>query len=238
MKKLCLLLSILACLWFLIGSTNAYSNNEDATIGSITGTDNRSGGMRFIYQFLPVDAKYKNHTTIFYKDINLKMDLRGDYECEFDTANMYGLEFFKINGHRITFGGLYMDSITASSEMSKLRANAFMVGFGMGYTTKHDNPIKLEISPSVQVGGCRYVTTFDDEITDDEVSDWGLCWQGGLRGSLIFVIDPFEFGVNAGYMYYSQNFERNNKTTDIEEVAEFDVTGSGISCGLTLAIDF
>lgn len=239
MKKLCLLLSLLLCLCFLVGpTTNAYCNDDNATIGSLTGTDNRTGGMRFVYQFLPVDTKYKNETTIFYKDINLELDLHGEDDFEFDTANMYGLEFFGIEGHRITFGGIYMDSLTASAESSKLRANAFMVGFGMGYTTKHDEPIRFEISPFGQIGGCRYVTTFDDEITDDEVSNWGLCWQGGIKGNLIFNINPFEIGVNTGYIYYSQNFVRKAKTTDIEEVAEFDVTGSGLTYGLTACIRF
>jgi hypothetical protein len=234
MKKLCLLLSLLICLSFLIGNTTkAYGQNDSVIV-----SENHSGGLRFVYQTLPVDAKYKNETTTFYKDLKLKLTIKGDYECEFDTASMYGLEFFKITNNKITFGGLYMDSLTASADGNELRANAFLAGFGMGYTTNHNNPVRFEISPFGQIGMCRYVTTFDEETMDDEVSDWGLCWQGGIKGNLILVLNPIEIGINAGYIYYSQNFVRNDKTIDIEEVAKFDVTGSGVTYGATIGCRF
>lgn len=243
MKKLCLFLSLLICLCFLIGnSTNAYSVNTITSSTEIDvtlpDTNNGTGGMRLVYQILPIEAKYKNKTTTFYKDLNLKLEIQGDYECEFDTANMYGLEFFKINSNKITFGGLYMNTLTASADGNKLRANAFMAGFGMGYTTNGKGPIRFEISPFGQIGMCKYVTTFDEETMSDEVSDWGLCWQGGIKGNLILILNPLEIGVNAGYIYYSQNFVRNDKTPDIEEVAEFNVTGSGLTYGATIGYRF
>lgn len=229
---LCLCLAIcLSC--FVCTTANAYSN--DATIGSLTETNSK--GMRFVYQTLPTKFHCVGDTTTFYKDFDMEIKLHGEEDGDFDSANMYGLEFFSIDNHTIKFGGVYTDIITASEGIATMDTTAFLAGFGAGYTNRK-GVVGVEIAPYGQIGMCRYVTRYDDELTDDEESDWGLCYQGGLRGSLLFNLDPILIGASVGYIYYSQTYVTKTNDLHIDEVAEFHVTGSGATGGAYIGFLF
>lgn len=222
MKKLFVFIILMSILCF--STTNVYSN---------------SNGMRFIYQALPVNIGIKTKSTIFYKIINYQDVLYYTGKTEFDSADQYGLEFFKTDVTTITFGGIYINDINKIGEGNNFNSTSFLVGFGGGYTNKFKDAFRFEITPYGQIGMSQYTVDYDEENIADDESDWGFCWQGGVKGSLMVLLgDKLEIGVNAGYIYYRQNYVAENKDSYTEELTEYEITSSGPTFGATVGILF
>jgi len=82
----------------------------------------------------------------------------------------------------------------------------------------------------------QYTIDYDEDISSEK-SDWGLCWQVGIKGGLVFILGKnVELGLNGGYVYYKQNYVKKISNSAIEEVSEFKTTASGPTFGLTLGI--
>ena len=166
-------------------------------------------------------------------------------DIDYDSCQRFSIDMVKKDsGAAVGMGisyGLARWIQTEESYTTDIEAEEFKFGISFGFSSG-TGLLSFELTPFGNLGLGKVTATENRSWAQESFeSDWGLAWDAGLRGGVIFTTGHLEFGINVGYMISRLNFaydDEDANTYDYSDDVNYTLSSDGPIFGVSLGVAF